>query len=1314
MKLYFQIFIFLFPAILFAEAPPVVMEKGKELYELGFNLDIYEDKTGKLTINDVIKPEWLSKFKTSKKKVPNFGFTSSHFWARVKITNPSKVKGDWFLSFNYVLQDHVSFYKKENGEWISEDMGDEKKFSERKIKVRPFALEINTEGEQVYFVKISGGLCQINLTLVSQKQMLSKEGEDNQVYGIFFGIIISMVLYNIFILFSTKSYSYFFYVIYVFFYGLFLAGYQGFTQKYLFYNHPWFSNNGLSFVMGISELFLTLFTISYLNIGAKNKKLFLLFKISIAGGIVVILSSLINPYAVNVKLFFLNAAFISFLAYGTAIYKWIKGYRPARYFTLAFSFMIIGSMLTNLAMANIIPNLAAFRQAVIIGTALQLIFLSMGLADRFNLIQEEAKKLQENYAEELENEVQRQTEEVRKQTKEAVSAKLRAEGSEREVANLINNMRQSVFCIDETHIISPPVSNFSNQIFGESIEKMPIYDTLYRSMDRKGENFSKIYTALGVIFNADELQWDLVKDLLPQRIILKNDEEKILKVRYTPLWTEGGILEKLMFVIEDITELEALEKQMKSQKEEISKKGNILQELAANKREELQNFFDGANKLSNESISIWKEIRAAHHEKVYLRDKMEVFLRNLHTIKGNARIYGFSVISQKTHESETKVVSFKEDIFSERETSDFDNYLSELYNLRGQINEYFLLAKDIFGIESEDDSKFKNEIHELMKDFEYWIGKPYFNSKATESILPGPLSFLISIVDLDKDIKTQTFSSLKRILHSLKGVSRSMNEGALSESIHTFEGTIHELNLGQAFSGEQLNDAFQAPLDVIRESARKMYISSSLFKPFIHESEVYLDFYVNFFKLLDLFKNSKEDNKQETTKALYSLMAISMEQGFLYTPCVLRSIYDLFKNENVLKKEKIKPALQKIWSHFKFIIQIDIEKVVPSTLRDSLKSQLSQYDTIEEWTEGLKEISKNTGLSQDPLLIKILKRFIEENISINNFISNINFLESRDKGRTNRTLSSLVPSTDVSGLLNDVFSGLKNNFNRESVENILSINKIESETLEGLVSVINDSRTGWFPYLESIDLMRILRDFIKADDEDKNIRPEMFEVLTENFYSIKEKIIEELNSPEGFSIGLIEKQFDVLKQIPIKYSLKNLRMMVLEMSKALGKKIKFSLKGEQGSLSKNELALLKDGIVHLVRNSVDHGIEEPEKRKKSNKEDFGLIGINCFMSNDNKLNLEIKDDGKGINPDFIIEKALSKKFVTKEQVDKMSDLEKLNIIFLPNFSTKENVTEISGRGVGMDVVKKNLEKIGASIDLKTAVGEGTTFTIKLK
>ena len=90
--------------------------------------------------------------------------------------------------------------------------------------------------------------------------------------------------------------------------------------------------------MGFSELFLTLFTMAYLNISEKNKILIWFFRMSALGGLIVILSSLVNPYAINVKLYFLNAAVISFLAYGTAIYKWIKGYRPARYFTLGFLF----------------------------------------------------------------------------------------------------------------------------------------------------------------------------------------------------------------------------------------------------------------------------------------------------------------------------------------------------------------------------------------------------------------------------------------------------------------------------------------------------------------------------------------------------------------------------------------------------------------------------------------------------------------------------------------------------------------------------------------------------------------------------------------------------------------------------------------------------------------------------------------------------------------------------------------------------------------------------------------------------------------
>ena len=106
-------FIFLsIPKLLLAETPPVILEDGKEFYEIGLNLDILEDPTGKLTINDVNSPEWSGKFKRSTKENPNFGYSKSFFWGRVKIHNNSRIIKTWYMSQNYVLQDYITLYKK--------------------------------------------------------------------------------------------------------------------------------------------------------------------------------------------------------------------------------------------------------------------------------------------------------------------------------------------------------------------------------------------------------------------------------------------------------------------------------------------------------------------------------------------------------------------------------------------------------------------------------------------------------------------------------------------------------------------------------------------------------------------------------------------------------------------------------------------------------------------------------------------------------------------------------------------------------------------------------------------------------------------------------------------------------------------------------------------------------------------------------------------------------------------------------------------------------------------------------------------------
>ncbi|MBG08691.1 MAG: hypothetical protein CME68_08030, partial [Halobacteriovoraceae bacterium] len=138
----FFLILFSFSKYLFAEAPPVILEDGKDFYEIGLNLDILEDPTGKLTIDDVNSSEWEGKFKKSQDKIPNFGLSRSAFWLKIKINNESKNK-DWLFSYNYYNQDKITFFKKLNNKWKRKMTGDLFPLDTREKKVRPFIFKIS-------------------------------------------------------------------------------------------------------------------------------------------------------------------------------------------------------------------------------------------------------------------------------------------------------------------------------------------------------------------------------------------------------------------------------------------------------------------------------------------------------------------------------------------------------------------------------------------------------------------------------------------------------------------------------------------------------------------------------------------------------------------------------------------------------------------------------------------------------------------------------------------------------------------------------------------------------------------------------------------------------------------------------------------------------------------------------------------------------------------------------------------------------------------------------------------------------------------
>ncbi len=183
-----------------------------------------------------------------------------------------------------------------------------------------------------------------------------------------------------------------------------------------------------------------------------------------------------------------------------------------------------------------------------------------------------------------------------------------------------------------------------------------------------------------------------------------------------------------------------------------------------------------------------------------------------------------------------------------------------------------------------------------------------------------------------------------------------------------------------------------------------------------------------------------------------------------------------------------------------------------------------------------------------------------------------------------------------------------------------------------------------------------------------------------------------------------------LRMIPVKTTLQKMSRIVRDTSKALGKKVNLTLKGEETEIDKTVLEHLADPLVHIVRNAVDHGLESTQERIEVGKDEKGQVVIEAYHEGNN-LVIDVSDDGKGINPDIIRTKAIEKGVLDPNS--SISDYDVIQLIFHPGFSTKEEVSEVSGRGVGMDVVKTNIEKLSGDVKVITKLGQGSVFRIVL-
>ncbi|WP_017756812.1 chemotaxis protein CheW [Calidifontibacillus oryziterrae] len=204
----------------------------------------------------------------------------------------------------------------------------------------------------------------------------------------------------------------------------------------------------------------------------------------------------------------------------------------------------------------------------------------------------------------------------------------------------------------------------------------------------------------------------------------------------------------------------------------------------------------------------------------------------------------------------------------------------------------------------------------------------------------------------------------------------------------------------------------------------------------------------------------------------------------------------------------------------------------------------------------------------------------------------------------------------------------------------------------------------------------------------------------------------EVGNHIGQVISELQEGMMKTRMLPIEQLFNRFPRMVRDLCQKAGKEIDFNIEGKETELDRNLIEEIGDPIIHLLRNSLDHGVEEPEERERLGKPRKGRVTLKASHE-ENHIVITITDDGRGIDPEKVKATALKKGYVTEEDVERMTDKDLIFLIFKSGVSTAKQITDISGRGVGMDIVRSHIEKLNGMVDIDSKLGEGTTFTIKL-
>lgn len=417
-------------------AEPVVLEEGRGCYRLGWHLDLLPDEGNGWTIEEVASPEFASRFSRSREETPNFGFTKTPYWVRFQLLNKGRREKRLLLKIGFPLLDHADlFVPNGTGEFTQKIGGELVPLGRREVQLRypVFLLTVPPGPAQTYYLRCQdNGSAPLPLTLWEETAFLKRVNNERLLLGIYYGALLSIILYNSLIFLTVRIRSYLYYVLFASLYLCWQMIYNGLANEYLWPASPWITHRIMPILICVTGASATQFTRAFLDTGKNVPRLHTGLSLLMAAYGATALLALLPRFAYPIPVAALLSLFFAPMALLAGFLCWNKVH-AARYFSIAWFGFLCGTMLLSLKSFALLPSNFITEYGQQIGSLLEIALLSLALTDQFRKMRQEkelaqatALRLQKDAARRLEEQVEQRTGELRasKRKLEILSAKL--------------------------------------------------------------------------------------------------------------------------------------------------------------------------------------------------------------------------------------------------------------------------------------------------------------------------------------------------------------------------------------------------------------------------------------------------------------------------------------------------------------------------------------------------------------------------------------------------------------------------------------------------------------------------------------------------------------------------------------------------------------------------------------------------------------------------------------------------------------------------------------------------------------------------